>query len=99
MTYRHGDRLVIACAGQGADSVCSGRKSSSDCDVEASIAVPGVIDTFEKHECAWVRWSSRIKAVAQRLDGDMGMTNNLAPLQGLRCCIIGYVGVGKGTGD
>ena len=64
-TYRHCDRLVIACARHGTNSVGPCRQTPRHCCIKATIAVASVIDTLEECKRACVRWRSSSDTVAQ----------------------------------
>lgn len=82
----------------GADTVVAGRETASHGGLELAIAVSGVVDTLEEDELRGVRGVVGVQRVAEVLDSNVGVANDLAgAVEVLGRRVVGSVGVGEGT--
>lgn len=94
----HQNRLVVGSTGHSADTVVAGGKTTGDGGAKTSIAVARIVDTLEEGELRGIQRLVRSEGVAQVLDGDVSVANNVASVSELlRSRVIGVVGVGKGS--
>lgn len=62
----------------GAHAVVASGKTTSNSGREKTVSISGIIDTLEEDEGDWVGGLSWCKRVSEILDGEMGVSNNLA---------------------
>ena len=79
----------------GTDTIVSCGKTTFDGGCKETLAVSGVVDALEENKGGWVRRSGGGQAVAEGLDGDVGVANDFAILQLLRGSVIGGVRIGE----
>ncbi len=83
----------------GADTVETGGETSSDSSLKQTLSIAVVIDTLEKGEGLRVGSLLRCQVVAEILDSDVAVTNDLATLELLRCGVVGGQGIGEGSSN
>lgn len=74
------------------------RQASFHGSRKTSLSVTRIIDTLEEHELGCVRRGGRRKIVAEGLDGDVDVADDLAPLERLRSGVICGIGIGERAG-
>ena len=83
----------------GADTVVAGRETAGDGGLELAVAVTGIVDTLEEDELRGVGGVVRVQGVAEILDGNVGVTDDLAgAVEILGRGVVGGVRVGEGAG-
>jgi hypothetical protein len=94
----HQDRLVVGGAGHGAKAVVAGGKTTRNGDGQLSLAVAGIVDTFEEGEFAGIKGLGELEVVADILDNNVGVADDLTlAVQGLWCGVVGAGGVCEGA--
>lgn len=88
---------MVSGRSHGADTVDTSRETTSNIGLQTTISVSGIVDTLEEGELRWVRRLLSVDVITERLDGDMGMTNDLTTLQRLRGGIVGVIRVREST--
>jgi hypothetical protein len=87
----HDNRLMVGGRGDGADAVDASRETSIKRGSEKTIAITGIVDTLEESKGLSV--GRVVTIVANVLDGNMGMANDVASLERLRGGVVGVVRV------
>jgi hypothetical protein len=87
---------MVGGRGDGASAVVAGRKTSLKRGSEKTISITGVVDTLEESKGLGI--GRVVGVVTHVLDGDMGMSNDLTPLERLRGSVVGVVRVGERSG-
>lgn len=89
---------MVARADHSADSVKPCNKTTNDFGAQQALTVSVVIYSFEEGELGWI-WRIRwIERIAQILNSDMAMSNDLTIVaQILRCAVVGDGWIGKGA--
>ena len=90
---------MVGRGNHGADTVVAGGQATGDGGGQETIAVTGVVDTFEEDELGSVWGGVGGEGASEILNSDVSVTNNLTvtvDLLGRR--VVGVVRVGEGTG-
>lgn len=86
---------MIAGAGHRADPIRTRCQTTSNSGVESTLAIAIIIDTLEEGEDCWIRWRAGGDAVSKGLDCDVGVANDVAVLECLRCGVVSRIWVGE----
>ena len=95
----HQDRLMVGGGRHGAHAVVASGQPAGDGGRDETLAVSGVVDTLEESELGRIQRCGRAQRVSEVLDGDVGVTDNLAILEILRSRVVGARGVGEVAQD
>ena len=81
-----------------ANAVVASRKSPSNSRREPAFSITSVVDSLEEGELSGIERSGGVQGVAEILDSDVGVADDLAALELLRGGVVGVIGVGEGSG-
>lgn len=85
--------------GHSAYTIVSGREATSNGGRKEAIVVAGIIDALEEGELGWIRRLGGIEGVAQVLNRDVGVADDLAAaVKVLWRRVVGELGVGECAG-
>lgn len=79
-------------------AITPSRQASFHSSRKTSLPVTHIIDPLEEYELGCVRRGGRRKNVAESLDGDVDVADNLAALECLRSGVICGLGIGERAG-
>lgn len=88
---------MVGRPGHGADAVVASRQATGDRRGEGALAVAGVVDTLEEGELGRVEGRGGGQRVAQVLDGDVGVSDDVAAAELLGRGVVRAVRVGEGA--
>jgi hypothetical protein len=94
----HKYRLVVTGGCHAADTVETLRETRLEISAQETLTVAGVVDTLEESKLLSVEGLVLVRVASKVLDGDVGVSNNLTVTEGLRGGVVGFVGVGEGSG-
>lgn len=82
----------------GANAIGAWSEPAGNRGIQTTLAIAVVIDALEEGKGYWIGRRARRDAIAERLDGDMRVADDVAVLQKLGCRVVGGVRIGKGSG-
>jgi hypothetical protein len=94
----HKYRLVVTGGCHAADTVETLGETRLEVSAQETLTVAGVVDTLEESKLLSVEGLVLVRVASKVLDCDMGVSNNLTVTEGLRGGVVGFVGVGEGSG-
>jgi hypothetical protein len=94
----HKYRLVVTSGCHAADTVETLGETRREISAQETLTVAGVVDTLEESKLFSVEGLVLVGVAPEVLDCDVGVSNNLTVLEGLRGGVVGFVGVGEGSG-
>lgn len=95
---RHENKLMVRRGSHSANTVIARRKSSSNSRREPALSITSIVDSLEEGELSGIEGSGGVQGVAEILDGDVGVADDLAALELLGGGVVGAIGVGEGSG-
>jgi hypothetical protein len=98
LSDRHEHRLMVGSRSHCASTVEASSQTFSESSREFSVAVAVVIDTLEESEGLGVEGLLWVVILANILNSEMRVADDLAAIESLGSSVIGVVGVGEGTG-
>lgn len=94
----HDHRLMVCGREHGADTVVTGRQTTSDGGREKAVVIASIIDSLEEDKGRGVRRLVRSEVAAQGLNGDMSVTDDAAlTIEVLGGRVIGTLRIGEGS--
>jgi hypothetical protein len=94
----HDDRLMVGCRTEGAKSICTCRKTTSNDSLEIAVSITTVIDTLEELKHTGVGCLIGVQGI-ELLNRNMGVSNNFPALELLWGGIVGVRRVSKASSD
>jgi hypothetical protein len=94
----HKYRLVVTGGRHAADTVETLGETRLEVSAQETLTVAGVVDTLEEGKLLSVEGLVLVRVASEILDCDVGVSNNLTVTEGLRGGVVGFVGVGEGSG-
>jgi hypothetical protein len=94
----HEYRLVVTGGCHAADTVETLGETRLKISAQETLTVAGVVDALEESKLLGVEGLVLIRVASEVLDCDVSVSNNLTVTEGLRGGVVGFVGVGEGSG-
>ena len=94
----HENKLMVGRGSHSADAVVASRKSSGNSCREPTVAITSIVDSLEEGKLSSIERSGGVQGVAEILDSDVGVAEDLATLELLWRGVVGGISVGEGSG-
>ena len=96
---RHENKLMVGRGSHSANAVVASGKPPSDSRREPAIAITCIVNSLEECELSGIERSRRVQGVAEILDSDVGVADDLTTLKLLGSRVVGVIGVGEGSSN